>query len=146
MKKTYNQFYLSCLKLKNSVLLKFMVAGGASVVLEMLLLIVMVEKFKIYYLYANGISFILTNIFNYLLSRYWVFGKSGKVVRVEASLFLFVTSLGLIINQIIMWGMADRMHYNYKIAKVVAILTVIVWNFFGKKFLVFSSVTPKKHA
>jgi putative flippase GtrA len=146
MKKIYDQFYLNCTTPKNLRLFRFVVAGGLSALLEMFLLIILVEKAHLNYLIANCISFILTNIFNYLLSRHWVFGKSDKVIKVEASLFLFVASFGLALNQIIMWCLTDLLNYNYKIAKLVAILAVVIWNFYGKKILVFSSSTKKEHA
>ncbi len=145
MKAIYEQFYQNKRKLFNHVFLKFVISGILSAALEMFLLIILVEHFHINYLIANSISFIVTNLFNYVLSRYWVFEKSNRTLHVEASLFLIVTLSGLMVNQLIMWLLVGKLGYNYKISKVLAIVAVVVLNFFGKKILVFSN-TKKVHA
>ncbi len=145
MKQTYSRYFPNRLKNSHWEFIKFVISGGLSALLEMFLLILFVEHFKIGYLIANSISFIVTNIFNYLLSRYWVFGKSDRIIHIEASLFFTIVGIGLTINQLIMWYFVDVLHYNYKFSKVIAMILVVAWNFIGKKFFVFKSV-KFKHA
>ncbi len=137
------RFYQRIKLLLAADFLKFVIAGILSVMLEFFILIVLVEKFDVNYLAANTVSFLITNIFNYLLSRFWVFGKSHRRIRYEILLFFSTTSVGLLINQGVMWVLVSHYQVYYKIAKLFAIVIVVIWNFWSKKFLVFTP-NPKK--
>lgn len=140
MKNIYTKLYSRVRLLLTTDFLKFAISGMICVVIEFIILIVLVEKFSINYLIANFFSFMFTNLVNYLLSRLWVFGKSNKRIRHEVLLFFSTAMVGLIINQIIMWILVDRYQLNYKLVKFIAIVIVVIWNFWSKKFLVFSTI------
>lgn len=146
MRELYCRFTFYSSKPSFFVFLKFAIAGVLSAVIELVLLIVLVEKAKVNYLISNSIAFIITNMVNYLLSRFWVFGKSDKIISVEATLFFIVASMGLLINQIIMWYLTGTQNLDYRYSKMVAIVVVVAWNFTGRKFFVFTSLLKNKHA
>ncbi len=123
--------------------LKFVIAGVLSVMIEYAVLIIFVEKVHLKVLFSNSIAFVAATTFNYIISRLWVFGKSNKRIRHELFLFFATGCVGLVINQSVMWILVDSYQLNYKIAKLFAILVVVVWNFLTKKFLVFSDQTKK---
>ena len=123
--------------------IKFVIAGALSVMIEYAVLISFVEKLHLNYLFANSVAFVAATTFNYIISRLWVFGKSNKRIRHELFLFFATGCVGLVINQSIMWILVDSYQLNYKLAKLFAILVVVVWNFLTKKFLVFSDNTKK---
>ncbi len=143
MKKIYAR-YLQVKKLLFAPdFIKFVIAGILSVIIEYAILILFVEKIHLNVLFSNSVSFVFAATFNYIISRMWVFGKSNKRIRHELFLFFATGCVGLIINQSIMWVLVDSYHINYKLAKLFAIITVVVWNFLTKKFLVFSDSTKK---
>ena len=123
--------------------IKFVIAGVLSVGIEYAVLISFVEKIHLNVLFSNSVSFVAASTFNYIISRLWVFGKSNKRIRHELFLFFATGCVGLVINQSIMWILVDKYQLNYKIAKLFAIIVVVIWNFLTKKFLVFSDNTKK---
>lgn len=118
---------------------RFFIVGLFSVVLEMATLIILVELAKVQYLISNVFAFTLTNIFNYSLSRKWVFERSGMRKRVEFPFFLIFVSIGLLINQLVLWYCVDKLLIDYRLGKLVSIAIVIAWNFLTRKHLVFNS-------
>ncbi|MFY0599362.1 MAG: GtrA family protein [Cyclobacteriaceae bacterium] len=124
-------------KLLSNRLIKFGIAGGISAILETIMLVVLVEKVGLEYLTSNAIAFIFTNIFNYLLSRYWVFESSYEKYGEEIILFYIIVGVGLLINQFIMFVLVEHIMLDYKLSKLVAIAVTVLWNYFGKKKLVF---------
>lgn len=124
-------------KLFSHQIIRFIISGGLTALLELGMIILMVEQLLIHYLWANAISFIVANLFNYVLSRFWVFSASDKKVHVELLSFFIVTGVGLLINQFIIYMMVDFASVDYRFAKICAILATVVWNFFGKKRIVF---------
>ena len=139
MKKIYALYSQINQLLFTNDFIKFIISGILSVILEFFILILLVERFRISILISNSIAFIITNIFNYILSRIWVFGKSHRRIRHEVLLFFATAAIGLAINQGIMKIIVDIYIINYKLAKLVAVVLVVVWNFLTKKYLVFST-------
>lgn len=117
--------------------IRFILVGGTSAVLEFSLLVLLVEKLEMGYLPSNILAFSLTNIITYLLSRYFVFSPTDRKKRHEAALFIAFLSGGLLINQSVLWAVVEFVGLDYRISKVVAILVTIVWNFFTRKYIVF---------
>lgn len=116
---------------------RYVVAGGLTALAEFLILVMLIERFGFDALVANVIAFVVVNIANYLVSRHWVFEKTGMKKSVEFFLFTFVLTLGLSINQLVFWFFIDTFDMDYKIAKVLSLTFVVFWNFLTRKHLVF---------
>lgn len=125
--------------LLNIQFVRFFIVGSLSVAVEMTTLIILVEQARIQYLISNVFAFLLTNTFNYILSRKWVFERSGMSKRIEFPFFLIFVSIGLLINQLVLWYCVDKLLLDYRVGKLVAIAIVIAWNFMTRKHLVFNS-------
>lgn len=117
--------------------IKFLVVGGLSAFLEFSLLILFVERAAMDYLYGNILAFGITNIFTYLLSRKYVFPASGQHRAYEAAMFFICLLGGLLVNQVVLWVMVEFTAIDYRIAKVIAILVTVIWNYFTRKHIVF---------
>ena len=118
---------------------RFLVVGVVSAVLEIGILVLLVEYFQWRYLAANILAFLITNVVNYLLSRTWVFTSDHNKKLSEFMIFMAFVSIGLCINQLFLWLLVEYLDLNYKVAKVVAIVITIIWNFLTRKHLVFKT-------
>lgn len=116
-----------------------MIAGVISAAIEFVVLIALVEYRGISYLNSNIIAFTLTNVVNYVLSRTWVFGRSRIKKRIELPMFLFFLLCGLGISQTTLWILVTYAKLDYRIAKVVAVGFVVVWNYTTRRHVVFNS-------
>jgi putative flippase GtrA len=116
---------------------RFVMLGTASAIIDIGLLIILVEWTGLHYLAATALSFLGANTFNYVISRQWIFipGKYGLVY--EYTGFLAASGIGLSIHQIAMLVMVGQGHFDYRLAKVVCITMVTTWNFITRKYLVF---------
>jgi putative flippase GtrA len=126
-------------KIFTAEVIKFIVVGGVSALIEFSLLILFVEQAALDYLLANVMAFGITNIFTFILSRRFVFNSSstGTGKAYEATLFVLCLLGGLLVNQVVLWAMVEFTFVDYRAAKVIAILVTVVWNFFTRKHLVF---------
>lgn len=118
--------------------IRFLIAGLFSAGLEIALLIAFVETYDVPLLYANGVAFLIVNVINYILSRYWVFNNRTRRKRVQFAMFMFFVTCGLILNQIVLWVLADNLSLDYRLSKVAAIGAVVVWNFFTRNNVIFN--------
>lgn len=123
-----------------SKVIRFVIAGGLSAGLEMTLLIALVEYLGYEVLTANVLAFLITNVANYMMSRYWVFNQQTIKKRIEFPVFMFFVTCGLIINQVVLWYMMNNVLIDYRISKVASIGAVVVWNFFTRNNIIFRKV------
>jgi len=121
----------------NKNFFRYIIVGVFSAATEVSLLVLFVEYFLFSPLVANVISFCIVNSANYILSRLWVFEKTGSKKRIEIPVFLFFLSCGLLINQAAFWTLTNKFFIDYRVAKVISISFIVAWNFFTRKFIVF---------
>lgn len=117
-------------------ILKFGVVGGLAFLIDYSLLYFLTEYCHIYYLISSIISFIVSLIFNYILSIKWVFDVTKKQTYKEVIIFVVLSVIGLVINQIVMYVGSDIIKIHYMITKLVATFIVMVWNFVTRKIFI----------
>ncbi|MDR0888289.1 MAG: GtrA family protein [Coriobacteriales bacterium] len=90
-----------------------------------------------HYLIANLISFSVSVIFNYIASMRYVFvHKEDMSRRKEFIIFVVLSVIGLGLNELILWFGAAILGIWSAIAKLIATVLVMVFNFVTrKKFL-----------
>ena len=117
-------------------ILKFGVVGGGAFLIDYSVLYLLTEFVGIHYLISSVISFIVSLIFNYILSIYWVFDVTKKQTSREVFVFVILSVIGLLINQVVMYVGSDLLHIYYMLTKLVATLIVMVWNFVTRKIFI----------
>jgi putative flippase GtrA len=119
--------------------IRFVIVGGFTAGLDVVILIGLVEILKMNYLEAAAIGFLSGSTANYFLSRQWVF-YSGRFesTGVEYVTFILLTGLGLGINQTIMYLGVQYFLIQYYFVKTFSLVMVTAFNFATKKFIIFS--------
>jgi putative flippase GtrA len=149
MESIVNRTLEAAKRILTAEILKFIVVGGVSALIEFSLLIFFVERTAMDYRVANVMAFGITNIFTFILSRRYVFNATtGSNKAYEATLFTLCLLGGLLVNQIILWVFVEFTFVDYKAAKVIAILVTVIWNYFTRKHLVFrnrEAVVTQRH-
>jgi putative flippase GtrA len=126
--------------------LKFLVVGtvGFAVDFGTLNLLKLVFGFQL--LVANTISFSLAVLSNFTWNRLWTYPDSrSKPVRSQLVQFFVVNVAGWGINTFVLWalapifeGMVGELGYN--IAKAIATIIVLFWNFFINRYWTYNDV------
>ncbi len=118
-------------------IMKFGVVGAVAFVIDYGLLALLTEAFGINYLVSATISFTASVVFNYAASMRYVFRhKQGMSRRREFVIFVVLSVIGLLINNVCMWAGVEWLGVHYLVVKIGATFVVMVWNFITrKKFL-----------
>ena len=114
----------------------YLVCGGISTITDMAALYVLTHFLSLNHLIAAPISFIAGVATNYSLNTILVFQSSGKVKK-EFPIFVLIGIGGLLWTEVILWILVDHLNFKVMIAKIVAVILVLNWNFFMRKKLVF---------
>ncbi|MFZ2226237.1 MAG: GtrA family protein [Candidatus Moraniibacteriota bacterium] len=122
--KTFHQF------------LRYLVAGGMATGVDLSVLFVLYQLLHINYLVAAAISYACGILTNFTVNVLFVFESTGRIKK-EFIIFVSVGAIGLLWTELILWTLSDKLHIPVMLAKLVAILFVLNWNFFMRKKLVF---------
>ncbi|MEG1755423.1 MAG: DUF6020 family protein [Clostridia bacterium] len=114
-------------------MLRFAAAGAVGFGIDYGCMIVFAEVFGLHYLLATAFAFAISVVTNYLLCAYWVFqGANTKNRGIKAG-FLLTSLIGLGLNEWFMYLFVDRMQIHYMLAKLIAVVLVMIWNYFSKR-------------
>jgi putative flippase GtrA len=114
--------------------MKFGVVGVIAFVIDFGLLVLLTEVFGVNYLVSATISFVVSIIFNYVASMRYVFThKEDMSRRKEFVIFVVLSAIGLVINDVCMWAGVTLLAINYMVTKIFATVVVAVWNFVTRK-------------
>ncbi len=111
---------------------KWLVVGATGTVVDFTILFVLVERMGLYPLIAQAIAFTCAVVNNYILNRTWTFGDiKHKGPAVQFMQFFIVSILGLLTRTLIMYTLLEWLGIWYRIAWAIAIIVVLIWNFFA---------------
>ena len=115
---------------------KFGIVGIIATLIDYILLFILTDVFKIYYMTSSIISFSVSLVFNYIASIKWVFDVKHKQTYKDGLLFLIFSLIGLWINQKVMYLSVEKLGIYYMISKIGATAIVMIWNFITRKIFI----------
>lgn len=113
---------------------KFTIVGGIATVIDFVFLYIFREFCHFPVLVSNTLSFCISVIYNYIASVKWVFDvNKEKDAKKQFIIFIVFSVIGLLLNNAIMWVTVDFLSIYYMLAKIIATVIVMVFNFVTRK-------------
>jgi putative flippase GtrA len=109
--------------------LKFCIVGSSGMIIDFGTTWSLKEKVKINKYIANSTGFTLAATSNYLLNRFWTFHSENAKIVTEYASFILISLAGLVINNLVVYLLNEKLKLNFYLSKVVAIGIVTLWNF-----------------
>lgn len=139
---------------------RFVIVGGIATVIDMFVMGLVLYAFepslypKFYNVWigggdpktiatviGTGTGFVVSLIFNYILSVLFVYEDKGKSKSVKgAVLFAVLSVIGMLINMGGMWLGYDVCGINEWVTKIIMTLIVLVYNYTTRKLFIFKTV------
>ena len=128
-------------------ILKFGIVGLFCFFIDYGITIIMTNVFGVHYLISKFFGFIISAVVNYLLSIKFVFTQKKEMDKgKEFTVFLILSAIGLVINEIVMYVCIDGIYAHSALLKeyisdslmvsvgaVAATGVVMVYNFISRK-------------
>ncbi len=119
-------------------LLKTVVASQAAFWLDFGILALLTEAAGLHYLASAAVAFLAGTTVSYVLSIVWVFDIRRVASKAaEYALFVLVGTVGLALNEVLLWVFTEPLGLHYLVSKVVAATLIFGWNFGARKLLLF---------
>lgn len=126
---------------------KFGLVGFLNTTIDFGVLNILVSIFKIYsgigIVVINTISFSLAVINSYFWNKYWTFESKAGISGEEFVRFIVISIIGLLINDGVVYIITTfispiiSLVFWVNMAKILAIIIQLLWNFIGYKLIVF---------
>ena len=110
-------------------LIKFCVVGCSGMIVDFFFTWLCKEKFKWNKYISNSIGFILAATNNYVWNRIWTFQSQNMEVAREYISFIVISLIGLGLNNLIIYLVHEKLHFNFYLSKIIGIGCVTLWNF-----------------
>lgn len=109
--------------------IKFGVVGCSGMIVDFGVTYLLKEKAKLNKFLSNSAGFVLAATNNYIWNRLWTFHSKNEDIPVEYLSFFIISLIGLGINNLTIYLLADRLKWNFYFSKICATAVVMVWNF-----------------
>lgn len=117
--------------------LKFGVVGAIAFLIDYGVLMLLSQVVGMDPVISASISFVVSVVFNYVASMHYVFTRRDDISRRrEFTIFVVLSAIGLVINEIIMVigvNVLGDSALMVTITKLAATAIVMVWNFVSRK-------------
>jgi putative flippase GtrA len=118
--------------------IKFCMVGFSGIFVDFGVTYFFKEVIKLQKYVANAIGFTCAATTNYFLNRSWTFHSQNPHIVQEFSRFFLIALIGLAINSAIIWLMNEKFKINFYLSKLVATVTVTLWNFLINAYFTFA--------
>ena len=112
--------------------------GGTS--LDFLITYLLKEKGKWNKYLANSIGFMTAATSNYIFNRIWAFKSQSSQVMAQYLVFVTISLIGLGLMNFLIWVFHEKWKINFYVAKVCALIFVLVWTFSAHYLVTFSRI------
>ncbi|MFA6702781.1 MAG: GtrA family protein [Dysgonamonadaceae bacterium] len=119
-------------------LLKFGIVGISGMLIDFSITWICKDRLRINKYIANTIGFLLSATSNYILNRIWTFQSHNKQITREYVSFLFISLIGLGLNNLVIYILHGKFNLNFYKSKIVATGIVVIWNFSANYFFTFN--------
>lgn len=117
-------------------IVRFGIVGVIAFVIDYAVLLLLTEVFGVHYLVSSAAAFLVSVVFNYILSVAFVFETdSSRSKGREFGTFVLLSAGGLGINEWMMWLLSGRLAVPYQLSKFAATAVVMVYNFITRKLI-----------
>ena len=118
---------------------RYAFVGGWATVMDWGVLFILTEWMKLHYLLSGIIAFFVGLTVNFLLSKKFVFSgeKQEHSTSKEFIVYAVIGAAGLVMTEIIMYILTDKLKFYFMIPKVIATAVVFVWNFAARKVVLY---------
>jgi len=120
--------------------IKYLISGGSSAFVQLALLYILTDIFKIWYLFSAVIAFIVAFFMSFLLHKFWTFlDNDMDVMHKQLFSYFVLAMINLGLNTLLMYFFVDVVHIWYFGAQFITSGLIAFSSFYLYKKIIFKS-------
>ncbi len=119
------------------VVIRFIISGGTSAVVDLSLLYVFHSVFGIHYLLSAVLAFLGAFGVSFTLHKYWTFKSHGQETHRQVVIYMGTSLFGLFLNTVLMYIFVDFFHVQVLVSQFFVGAMVAFSSFFISSRFVF---------
>lgn len=120
-------------------LLRFAIAGGAAVAVNLTALYTFTDILDIHYLLSTVLAFLVAFVASFSLQKFWTFRDHSKGLHRQLPLYLAMQGANLGLNTLFMFILVRYFHIWYLLSQVLISLLLAFISFFINKRFIFTA-------
>ena len=123
------------------MIVRYFFVGGTAALVDWAVFYLLAQRLGLPWFPIALFSFVCATAVNYVLSIRHVFRSGTRFTpRREVFLVFAVSAAGLVLNQLILWLLIERLLWYLMPAKILATGVVFIWNYTVRRFFIFRPV------
>ncbi len=123
--------------------IKFCLIGLLNTIIDYSIYLFFSRSIGLYFLYANIISISVAMTFSFFANKYWTFQNKDKRLKTQYLKFAAVNVVYFFLNNSILFVLVTYLAVFDLLAKIIAIIIGLSWNFFVNRHWTFRNVEVK---
>jgi len=120
-------------------LTRYVISGGTSSVVNLVLLYCLTEYLSIWYLFSAMLSYVISFFVSFFLQKFWTFRDSRKdQISKQLVIYAGIAGFGLGVNALSMYFLVETLHIWYMFSQIIIGFILAFCNFLFYKFFVFN--------
>ena len=120
------------------LLLKFALVGLLGVMINFSSTWILKDIINVNKYFSNATGYSIAMTFNFILNKIWTFSDGHDIIFLQILKFLFVISMGVLLNHFIVFYFHEKNKLNFYFSKLIAVAMVFVWNFSMHSYFTFN--------
>lgn len=126
-------------ELTSHVVVRFIISGGTSAVVDLTFLYILNSVLKMHYLPAAIIAFLIAFCVSFTLHKFWTFKSHVEETHKQAVMYMASSLFGLCLNTLLMYVFVDIFNFAVLVAQVIVGAMVAFSSFFISHNFVFKN-------
>lgn len=118
-------------------LIKFGITGIICFVIDFVIYVIIINLFKMFYIIAGAVSFIISTVVNYYLSSRFVFEMDNNHPTRNLIIFWLLSVSSLLFHELILYIFGTLVFHDehYMLSKILTTGVVMCYNFITRKLI-----------
>lgn len=128
---------------KHKTVVKYVLAGGTAVVVNLSLLYLLTELFEIWYIISSIIAFSISLLTGFVLQKFWTFrDNNARRFKRQLAMYITVGILNLILDPVLLYALVETFGIWYVLAQLLVMAVLAIESYLINRFITFKKDIP----
>lgn len=127
---------------RHKIVVKYFLAGGAAVTVNLLFLYFLTELFEIWYVISSIVAFFVSLLTGFWLQKFWTFRDNNvRHIKRQMAMYSTVGVLNLVLGPTLLYAFVETFNIWYMLAQLLVMAVLAIESYLINRFITFKKDT-----